>query len=76
MIDWNDYPNFTEKEFLCQCGCGRADMDQDFMDRLAGHALGSVGFALARHVRLSMPRPQRPREQQRAHRGAHHRQGR
>jgi len=45
MIDWNDYPNFTEKEFLCQCGCGRADMDQDFIDRLQAMR-SSVGFAL------------------------------
>jgi len=22
MIDWNDFPNFGEKEFACQCGCG------------------------------------------------------
>jgi len=33
-FDWNDYPNFTEAEFVCKCGCGRADMDQDFMGRL------------------------------------------
>jgi len=30
-IDWSKYPNFTEAEFRCHCGCGRADMDPDFM---------------------------------------------
>lgn len=33
MIDWN-YPNFTEDEFRCSCGCGRADMKAPFMNRL------------------------------------------
>lgn len=34
MIDWNEYPNFTEDEFRCKCGCGRADMKHAFMNRL------------------------------------------
>ncbi len=33
-LDWSKYPNFTEAEFACRCGCGAADMDPDFMDRL------------------------------------------
>lgn len=34
MIDWSKYPNFTRSEFECRCGCGLADMDPDFMERL------------------------------------------
>ncbi len=34
MIDWSDYPNFTEAEMRCHCGCGRADMSPDFMAAL------------------------------------------
>ncbi len=31
MIDWSDFPNFTRREFVCRCGCGRADMEPSFM---------------------------------------------
>lgn len=31
ILDWNNYPDFEEHEFLCSCGCGRADMDPEFM---------------------------------------------
>ena len=34
VIDWADYANFTEAEMRCHCGCGRAEMDPDFMERL------------------------------------------
>ena len=34
MIDWSDYPNFTVDEMRCRCGCGRADMDPEFMKAL------------------------------------------
>ena len=34
MIDWDDYINFTEDEFRCKCGCGRADMVPSYMYRL------------------------------------------
>ena len=34
-MDWERYkPYFTRDEFLCTCGCGRAEMDQEFMDML------------------------------------------
>ncbi len=33
-IDWDDYKNFSRTEFLCKCGCGRADMDPGFMANL------------------------------------------
>ncbi len=26
--------HFSEKELMCQCGCGRADMDPTFLERL------------------------------------------
>ena len=31
MIDWERYPNFSEKELACRCPCGQADMSPDFM---------------------------------------------
>lgn len=34
MLDWSKYPNFTEDEFRCNCGCGRADMQPEFMEKL------------------------------------------
>lgn len=33
MIDWSQYPNFSEDEFRCR-HCGRADMDPAFLERL------------------------------------------
>lgn len=33
MINWDDYPNFSEGEFRCAC-CGRADMKPEFMQAL------------------------------------------
>ena len=36
MLDWSRYPNFSRAEFLCRCGCGRADMDPNFMTWLQG----------------------------------------
>ena len=31
---WSRWPNFSRGEFVCRCGCGRADMDEGFMDAL------------------------------------------
>lgn len=36
QLNWSRYKNFTEAEFRCKCGCGRADMKEDFMDSLQG----------------------------------------
>jgi len=30
-MNWDEYENFTEDEFRCQCGCGETNMDPDFM---------------------------------------------
>ncbi len=56
MIDWNDYQNFQESEFVCHCGCGRADMIPSFMARLqrlrGGYArpmIVSSGFRCPEH---------------------------
>jgi uncharacterized protein YcbK (DUF882 family) len=32
--DFHKYRNFARYEFVCPCGCERADMDDRFMDRL------------------------------------------
>ncbi len=37
MIVWRLFADFSEWEFICHCGCGRADMDTTFM-----HALQSL----------------------------------
>ena len=29
-----DWPHFSHAELACRCGCGRADMDPDFMQKL------------------------------------------
>ncbi len=34
MINFDRYPNFSEDEMRCKCGCGRADMSDTFMARL------------------------------------------
>lgn len=34
MLDWSKYANFTEAEMRCHCGCGKADMDAAFMEKL------------------------------------------
>ncbi|MBO6782246.1 MAG: DUF882 domain-containing protein [Alphaproteobacteria bacterium] len=36
MTEWNprSTPSFTRREMTCRCGCGRADMDGNFMDFL------------------------------------------
>ena len=33
-INWSLYPNFGPEEFRCRCGCGRSDMNPEFMDKL------------------------------------------
>ena len=33
-MNWNEINNFTEDEFKCKCGCGRADMDLSFVKKL------------------------------------------
>lgn len=34
VLDWDEYPSFTEAEFACKCGCGAANMDPEFMAAL------------------------------------------
>ncbi len=33
-LDWSLFENFSEHEFTCKCGCGKAEMDSAFMQRL------------------------------------------
>lgn len=40
---WEDFPNFGRHEFVCHCGCGRADMDAGFMATLQ-RLRTSLGF--------------------------------
>ena len=45
MIDWSNYPNFSEAEFMCKCGCGEALMEPAFLKDLQ-ILRDIVGFAL------------------------------
>ena len=33
-MDWSNIYHFKQDEFRCKCGCGKADMDEEFMLRL------------------------------------------
>lgn len=33
MLNWDDYPNFSESEFTCSC-CGKTGVKKSFMDKL------------------------------------------
>ncbi|WP_417513747.1 D-Ala-D-Ala carboxypeptidase family metallohydrolase [Minwuia sp.] len=33
-MNWQKFPNFGEIEFRCRCGCGRAEMDMQFVSLL------------------------------------------
>ena len=44
-LNWRDFPHFTARDFVCPCGCGRAEMDPLFMQRLQ-RLRGRLGFAL------------------------------
>ena len=48
LINWNDYPNFTQHEFSCKgldCCGGRSDMDAEFMNALQSMRT-ALGFPL------------------------------
>lgn len=54
MIDYGLW--FTENEFRCQCGCGQANMQQGFVNKLnqlredLGHPIGiTSGFRCSSH---------------------------
>ena len=32
--DWGQYKHFSRGEFACKCGCGRTEMQTEFMNRL------------------------------------------
>lgn len=56
MIEWDRYEHFSEGEFVCRCGCGRADMDPDLLHRLqslryrfGGPLIISSGFRCPDH---------------------------
>jgi len=34
MINWHDYPNLSEHEFMCPCGCEQANMDKNYLNDL------------------------------------------
>lgn len=69
MINWNDYPNFSEAEFACKCGkCGgRADMHPDFMEKL--QSLRDVAGPL--HITSGFRCPEHPTEKRKPKPGAH-----
>ena len=42
---WSDLKYFKRSEFFCKCGCGEADMDEQFMRKLDS-ARETLGFPL------------------------------
>jgi hypothetical protein len=68
LMDWSAYPNFTRSEFVCRCGCGRADMQPGFMS-----ALQMLRDAYARPMPVSSGYrcPNHPKEAAKATPGAH-----
>jgi len=44
MTNWDKYPSFSAAEMACKCGCGQADMDDNFMSMLQGlrNAVGPI----------------------------------
>jgi hypothetical protein len=34
MINWDMFTNFSEDEFCCRCGCGKANMNHEFLVKL------------------------------------------
>jgi len=40
---WDDLRYFEKYEFICKCGCGRADMEYEFLKKLDG-ARHTAGF--------------------------------
>lgn len=45
-MNWSNIQHFKESEFKCHCGCGRADMDQQFIERL-DMVRGKLGFPIS-----------------------------
>ena len=43
-MDWIRLPSFVPMEFTCRCGCGRNEMDADFMDALQ-RMRSALGFS-------------------------------
>ena len=33
-MDWSKVTHFKQSEFMCKCGCGKADMDEGFIKKL------------------------------------------
>jgi uncharacterized protein YcbK (DUF882 family) len=68
MIDWGVYPNFSEKEFTCQCGCGANEMKPEFMAKL--QQLRTL-YGAPMKVTSGYRCPQHPIEAKKASPGAH-----
>ena len=65
-MNWDNYENFSEKEFTCSCGCGETKMDEDFMERLQElRTRAGFGFRITSGYRCS----NHPNERARAERG-------
>ena len=66
-LNWAKYPEFLQSDFACKCGCGKADMDPDFMQRLqklckyVGPMEVTCGFRCSNH----------PEEREKLRGGAH-----
>ena len=67
-MNWSDYPNFSAKEFDCQCGCGKNEMKPEFMAKL--QKLRET-YGSAMRITSGYRCPQHPIEAKKAASGAH-----
>jgi len=67
-MNWSDYPNFSAKEFDCQCGCGQNEMKPEFMAKL--QKLRET-YGAPMKVTSGYRCPQHPIEAKKASPGAH-----
>lgn len=68
MIDWSVYKNFSAAEFSCRCGCGRNDMNPNFLGRL--QALRMV-YGKPMHITSGYRCPNHPVEKAKTSPGTH-----
>ena len=67
IVNWSLYPNFSREEFICRCGCGRADMNRDFLAKLQKLRLVTGPLKITSGFRC----PDHPEERKKKAPGAH-----
>ena len=66
--DWSQYKHFQRGEFACKCGCGRCEMQSEFMNRL--QALRMI-WGKPMLITSGYRCPDHPKEKNKAQPGTH-----